>query len=87
MDVSDFFLLLALPILLVAIVLFLAIAINAYIAGCFADIAAEKGFEERKYFWIPFLFGIIGYLMVIALPDRLNLSDGEPIRYNEEVNQ
>ena len=52
------------------VVLAVAIAINAFIAECFYNIAYEKGFEERRYFWIPFIFGIIGYLLVIALPDR-----------------
>ena len=40
------------------------------IATEFHIIAQEKGYSERKYLWYCFLFGIIGYLMVIALPDR-----------------
>lgn len=40
------------------------------IASEFRKIAAEKGFDEGKYFWYPFLFGIIGCLLVVALPDR-----------------
>lgn len=45
-------------------------ALACYLANCFYDIACEKGFYDRRYFWISFLLGIVGYLMVIALPDR-----------------
>lgn len=40
------------------------------ISSEFQFIAEQKGHVSRKYFWFCFLFGIIGYLMVIALPDR-----------------
>lgn len=46
------------------------IAIAWYIANCFYEIACMKGFHDRCYFWLPFLFGIVGYLLVVALPDR-----------------
>lgn len=36
----------------------------------FAAIAREKGYDAAKYFWYPFLLGIIGMLIVVALPDR-----------------
>lgn len=52
------------------IVLIVGIIADWFLAGCFYDIACEKGFHERKYFWIPFLTGIIGYILVAALPDR-----------------
>lgn len=45
-------------------------ALACYLANCFYDIACEKGFHERRYFWVPFLLGLVGYLMVVALPDR-----------------
>lgn len=61
---------LALPIVVGVISLSLAIAVSVFLAACFYEIACEKGFEERRYFWIPFLFGLVGYLLVIALPDR-----------------
>lgn len=35
----------------------------------FNDIAYEKGYDSIKYFWYCFLFGIVGYLPVFALPD------------------
>ena len=43
-----------------------------FIAKQFYNIACEKGFLQKRYFWIPFLLGIIGYMLVIALPDRSN---------------
>ena len=66
----------------------IVIVIKAYIAGCFADIASEKGFDEGKYFWIPFLLGIVGYLMVIALPDRgitIELNSNSKARSQEDA--
>ena len=53
-------------LLLLAII----IAILAFIASQFYYVAQEKGYDEPKYFWIPFLFSLVGYLLVIALPDR-----------------
>ena len=44
--------------------------IARYIANCFYEIACMKGFRDKRYFWLPFLLGIIGYLLVVALPDR-----------------
>ncbi len=52
------------------VVLAIILAIDYAIAKIFCKIADEKGYEGRKFFWWIFLFGIIGYLMVIALPDR-----------------
>ena len=34
--------------------------------------AKAKGYYEKKYLWICFLLGVIGYLLVVALPDRGN---------------
>lgn len=41
-----------------------------YMAEQFYTVAKMKGHSERKYFWIPFWLGILGYMLVIALPDR-----------------
>ena len=46
-----------------------------FIAREFVKITVMKGYPcesmaKNKYFWYCFLFGIIGYLMVIALPVR-----------------
>lgn len=54
-------------LLLVAVV---ALCLALYLADQFYEVAKEKGFTDRKYFWICFWLGAIGYLLVIALPDR-----------------
>lgn len=54
---------------LVAIV---AIVFSGIFAGWFSSVAKEKGFYSDKYFWICFFFNIVGYLLVVALPDRGN---------------
>ena len=38
--------------------------------------AAMKGWASRKYFFYAFFLPIIGYLLVVALPDRGSASDG-----------
>lgn len=46
------------------------LAINYFIARQFQDVAEAKEWYDKKYFWICFLLGICGWLLVIALPDR-----------------
>jgi hypothetical protein len=58
--------------ILVAVVYFI---LDHYIAACFAEAADAKGYHESKYFWLCFWLGFIGYLLVIALPDRGRGSD------------
>lgn len=48
----------------------IAIIIAFVVASEFATIANEKGYEGTKYFWYTLFLGMIGALMVIALPDR-----------------
>lgn len=47
-----------------------AIGIGYLIAKEFYKIAEMKGHFQKKYLWISFLLGPIGWLLVIALPDR-----------------
>lgn len=56
-----------------SIVLGSAVALigDAYIALQFFLAAADKGYEDAKYFWLS-LFTFPGYLLVAALPDRHN---------------
>lgn len=42
------------------------------IAKQFYEVAQKKGHYDKKYFWFCFLLCVIGYLLVIALPDRAN---------------
>ena len=40
---------------------------------CLADFAyLLTNLTQKKYFWPCFLLGAVGYLLVIALPDRGN---------------
>ena len=45
------------------------------IAKEFYIAAQGKGYSQKKYFWICFFLGIIGYLLVIALPSCTNAED------------
>ena len=36
------------------------------------EAAQKKGHIQKKYFWLCFLLGAVGYLLVVALPDRGN---------------
>lgn len=48
----------------------LVLCVQAIIANEFYEIARQKGHDDMKFFWYSFIFGAIGYFMVIALPDR-----------------
>ena len=50
----------------------LVIWLEWYIAKQFYEAAKAKGYYERKYLWICFWLTWMGYLLVIALPDRGN---------------
>lgn len=69
-----------------AIVILLVFAVitwvNYLIAREFYRAAEAKGFHSKKYLWIPFWLGLVGYLLVIALPTkRIEVSS------NSEENQ
>lgn len=51
-------------------ILVIAVVIDFLVANEFYQVAKKKGHKEIKYFWLSFFLGIIGYLLVIALPDR-----------------
>ena len=57
------------------IVCILIIYLWYWIAKQFYEVAVEKGYTDKKYLWIPFWFSVIGYLLVVALPDRKNISN------------
>lgn len=56
--------------LLILIPIAALLILDYFIADEFRNIARYKGYCDRKYFWWSFFTGIIGYLMVIALPER-----------------
>ena len=58
--------------LILLLIIFGAIWLLLYLAKQFEEVARMKGHYEGKFFWLCFFFSIIGYLLVIALPDRGN---------------
>ena len=54
------------------LVLICALVLNFFIAKEFQNIAYEKNANDIKYFWWCFWLGIVGWLMVIALPNNNN---------------
>lgn len=54
------------------LILVIAFILKYFIAGWFFEAAEMKGYHDRKYFHICFWLGSVGYLLVIALPDRGN---------------
>lgn len=74
----SFFIKLICIILMVTIFLVIDILISLE----FHKVAIEKGYSRMKYFWMCFFLGIVGYLLVIALPDRA----GNPV-YKQSNNQ
>ena len=44
--------------------------VNYLIASEFLKVAKQKGYSDGKYYWYCFLFGITGYLLVIALQNK-----------------
>lgn len=54
----------------ILLVLVLVLVLSFFIALWFYEVAKEKGHHDNKYFWICFWLGIIGWLLIVALPDR-----------------
>lgn len=58
--------------LFIGIGIALGILVSYYIAGLFYFIAVDKGYSAKVYLWIATLFGFVGYLLIVAMPDRGN---------------
>ena len=53
------------------ILLFIAfLVIHYFVSVEFSKAAAAKGWSQKKYMLMAFLLWIIGYMLIIALPDR-----------------
>jgi len=52
------------------IIFAIVLLVDYFIAAEFYKVALMKGYEQKKYLWICFFFGIVGYLLVIALPGK-----------------
>lgn len=58
------------PLLLAILIMVLVIWVWYLAARNMARIAADKGYFERKWFHYCFWLGLIGFLMVCAMPDK-----------------
>lgn len=74
----------AVVVLFIAILLILILVLGL-IADEFFKIAKMKGHNNRKYFWISFLCGIVGYMLVIALPDNRRHIGGHVPQDDDEL--
>lgn len=70
-----------LSILVILIGAALLFWVDFLISREFYRAAQAKGFNERKYFWLPFWLGIVGYLLVIALPS------GNPDFFSDDITE
>lgn len=48
----------------------LGLLLSLWVATLFKKTAADKGYDSPLYFWLSFLFGAVGWALVIALPDK-----------------
>lgn len=52
------------------LIVVVALVISFYLAKQASALAVEKGCDcPTKWFWICFLFGLAGYILVAAMPD------------------
>ena len=51
--------------------------VNYLFASEFSKIAKQKGYSDGKYYWYCFLFGIVGYLLVIALQNKNTIQNND----------
>lgn len=53
-----------------------------YIAGLFYYIGVDKGYDGRVYLWMCTLLTVVGYMLIIAMPDR---SGKQQLEANDEL--
>ena len=61
------------------IIFLVAILVNVVFALIMNNVAAQKGQENAHAFVIVLIFGVIGCLYVIALPDMIQRKQNEDI--------
>ena len=59
-------------VILICVLFLVYLMLSFFIAHHFSEVASEKGYRDNKYFWLCFWFGLSGWLLVCALPDRGN---------------
>lgn len=56
---------------MIVVIIVVALILDGIISIQFQQAAEEKGYtNSTKYFWMTFLFGFAGMLLVVALPDK-----------------
>ncbi len=73
-------------IIVAAVILVGNLLINMIVANSFSEIAEYKGYHSSKYKFFPFLFGLPGWLMVVALPNKKDEELKILIQQNKELN-
>ena len=58
------------------------LVISWFAAAEFYKIAEDKGYHGKKYFWWAFLLPPVGYLLIVAMPNR---SGGQRTVVNEDL--
>lgn len=56
-----------------------------FVSQEFYNVAVMKGYPQKKYFFITFFFGIIGALLIIALPNQGSIEGSQVIREKGNV--
>lgn len=58
--------------ILVLIIIFAIVVANVFLAGKMAEVAIMKGYGDEIHAWAwCFWLGIIGYIYVLSLPDKV----------------
>ena len=55
---------------LIGIAVIAVLAVHFFVSVEFYKAAAMKGWPQKKYFYMALALWFVGYLLIIALPDR-----------------
>ena len=58
-------------LLIYIIVAYIALCINLMLSAHFAECAGDKGYNKILFFWICVFFGMVMFLVIAMLPDRI----------------
>ena len=70
MDPADAMAAMIVPLVVILVILIVMLIVWIKIARNMARIAADKGYTERKWFHYCFWLGLVGFLMICAMPDK-----------------
>ena len=59
-------------VFLIIVAAVFVLVVDYIISKDFYSVALAKGYGAKKYFWYCFLLGGVGYLLVLALPNRMS---------------